>query len=188
MQDLIRSLRGMANGSGRKLLALIAFQLLCTLIFIFDVLDESRNAQGRISLTPIALPEVLATLGLCIGMVVEWRLLLQMQRRQEEMARGLSVAAGAIDALMRRYFAEWGLTPAECDVAAFLIKGCSISEIAALRGSAEGTVKAQLNAIYRKADVTGRAQLVSLLVEDLFAAPLPEITPQAPAQNAAKAV
>ena len=64
------------------------------------------------------------------------------------------------------------LTPAERDVAGFTIKGYSIAEIAQLRGSAEGTVKTHLNAIYRKAGVTGRGQLVSLLVEDLFRAPL----------------
>jgi DNA-binding CsgD family transcriptional regulator len=48
----------------------------------------------------------------------------------------------------------------------------SISEIAVLRGSREGTIKAHLNAIYRKAGVSGRSQLVSLLVEDLMQEPL----------------
>ena len=44
--------------------------------------------------------------------------------------------------------------------------------IAELRGSAEGTIKTHLNAIYRKSGVSGRAQLVSVLVEDLLHAPL----------------
>jgi hypothetical protein len=35
----------------------------------------------------------------------------------------------------------------------------STAEIAALRSTSEGTVKAQTNAIYRKAGVTGRSQL-----------------------------
>ena len=39
---------------------------------------------------------------------------------------------------------------------------------AKLRGSAEGTIKTHLNAIYRKSGVTGRAQLVSILIEDLM--------------------
>jgi len=44
----------------------------------------------------------------------------------------------------------------------------STQEIASLRGTAGGTVKAQTNAIYRKAGVTGRSQLLSLFIEDLM--------------------
>ena len=35
-------------------------------------------------------------------------------------------------------------------------------------GRPEGTVKAQTNAIYRKAGVSGRSQLLSLFIEDLM--------------------
>ena len=41
-------------------------------------------------------------------------------------------------------------------------------------------IKTHLNAIYRKSGVAGRSQLVSVLVEDLFQAPLlPETRSQA---------
>jgi DNA-binding CsgD family transcriptional regulator len=70
--------------------------------------------------------------------------------------------------LLAERFEEWALTPAEKDVALFAIKGMSTSEIAGLRNTSEGTVKAQTNAIYRKAGVTGRAQLLSLFIEDLM--------------------
>ena len=36
---------------------------------------------------------------------------------------------------MEGYFADWGLTPSEADIATFTIKGYSIAEIAGLRGS-----------------------------------------------------
>ncbi len=52
--------------------------------------------------------------------------------------------------------------------ALFALKGFSIAEIAALRDTSEGTVKAQTNAIYRKAGVSGRPQFLSLFVEDLM--------------------
>jgi len=42
------------------------------------------------------------------------------------------------------------------------IKGLSIAEIAAVRQTRDGTIKAQCTAIYRKAGVTGRPQLISL--------------------------
>jgi DNA-binding CsgD family transcriptional regulator len=70
--------------------------------------------------------------------------------------------------LMLTRFRDWGLTSAERDVALFAIKGLSTQEIASLRGTAEGTVKAQTNAIYRKAGVNGRPQLLSLFIEDLM--------------------
>jgi len=70
--------------------------------------------------------------------------------------------------LVEDRFGEWGFTPAERDVALFALKGFSIAEIAALRDTSEGTVKAQTNAIYRKAGVSGRPQFLSLFVEDLM--------------------
>ena len=54
-------------------------------------------------------------------------------------------------------------------MALFTIKGLSIQEIAALRNTSEGTVKAQSNAIYRKSGVSGRAQLLSLFLDTLLA-------------------
>jgi DNA-binding CsgD family transcriptional regulator len=175
MRGLAARLQRFVQRQGAGLIALIAVQILCTLVFLQDLLREAQSLGRGFGAT--TLPECLATLGLCLGIGVELYLWRGMQQRQADMARGLSVAAGAIDGLMRRYFHDWDLTPAESDVAAFTIKGCSIAEVAQLRGSAEGTVKAHLNAIYRKAGVAGRAQLVSLLVEDLFNAPLPAARP-----------
>jgi DNA-binding CsgD family transcriptional regulator len=82
--------------------------------------------------------------------------------------------------LLADRFADWGLTPAERDVALFAIKGMSTAEIAALRNTSEGTVKAQTNAIYRKAGVTGRPQLLSLFIEDLMGEGLPGARVEAP--------
>ena len=50
----------------------------------------------------------------------------------------------------------------------FLTKGLNTRDIAEMRGTSEGTVKAQTNAIYRKAGVTGRTQLLSTFIEDLM--------------------
>jgi DNA-binding CsgD family transcriptional regulator len=68
-------------------------------------------------------------------------------------------------------FEDWGLTAAERDVALFALKGLSIAEIADLRQTSQGTVKAQTNAIYRKAGVSGRPQLLSLFVDELMDSP-----------------
>jgi len=102
------------------------------------------------------------------GVAFEGSYLVRLLRRQAHAERALSAASGALHEVMEGYFEDWRLTPAEADVAAFTIKGFSIAEIATLRGSAEGTVKTHLNAIYRKAGVTGRSQLLSLFIEDLM--------------------
>ncbi len=153
----------------RFLVALILFQMLCTLFFIFDVVEDFNEGDA---LLLHLVPEVAATLGLILGIIFEIIALRYFLGREADMRRGLSVAAGALADVMEGYFQTWGLTPAESDVARFTIKGFSIAEIAELRGSAEGTIKTHLNAIYRKSGVAGRAQLVSLLVEDLLNAPL----------------
>jgi DNA-binding CsgD family transcriptional regulator len=71
------------------------------------------------------------------------------------------------------YFDNWGLTPAEAEVAMLAMKGFDGAEIAEMRGAAKGTVRAQLTRVYAKAGVSNRAQLVSLLVEDLLERPDP---------------
>lgn len=152
-----------------SLVALIVFQALCSAFFVFDVIEDLR--EGGVPLLHM-LPEIGATIGLFVGIVFEVRSLMALLRRQAHMEKSLGVAAGALAELMEDYFRQWALTPSEADVAAFTIKGYSIAEIATLRGSAEGTVKTHLNAIYRKAGVQGRGQLVSLLIEDLLNAPL----------------
>ena len=68
-------------------------------------------------------------------------------------------------------------------MAIFAIKGLRTQEIADMRRTSEGTVKAQTNAIYRKAGVNGRTQLLSLFIEDLMDGALPQ--PAAPLRQAA---
>lgn len=153
----------------RPLVTLIVFQCLCMVFFLFDLAEDLASGTD-----PLAhmLPEFAATFGLIIGIVFEVVVLRDLNARARAMKQGIDVASGALARVIEGYFTTWRLTAAERDVALFTIKGFSIAEIAGLRESAEGTVKTHLNAIYRKAGVPGRAQLVSLLVEDLLGGPL----------------
>lgn len=154
------------------LTGLILFQILCTVVFVLDVTSD-MEPLGMSSFAYSKLwPEIGAAAGLVLGIVFEGVALFALVRRQARLTQGLHAASGALADLMENYFRDWKLTPSEQAVAAFTIKGYSIAEVAGLRGTAEGTVKTHLNAIYRKAGVTGRAQLVSLLVEDLLHGPL----------------
>jgi DNA-binding CsgD family transcriptional regulator len=112
--------------------------------------------------------EIGSAIGLAAGVVFGAIALINAHRHRNVAEARLRAASGAFIDLLNERFAEWGLTPAEADVALFAIKGLSTADIAQLRGTSEGTVKAQTNAIYRKAGVTGRPQLLSLFIDDLM--------------------
>lgn len=149
--------------------ALFAVQALCAFFFVSDILSSLLGLRS----TPLAwelreLLEIGAALGLLLGLVLGALVLRRSFRDRRVAEEKLRRASGAFMDLLDERFAEWALTPAERDVALFAIKGMSTAEIATLRGTSEGTIKAQTNAIYRKAGVSGRSQLLSLFIDDLM--------------------
>jgi DNA-binding CsgD family transcriptional regulator len=175
------------GGQSYALAALILAQAACAAFFLWDISGDVAALKHRVFADLHILTEIFANLGLIAAIAVEARVLTRLLRRQQHDARALSIASGALYELIEGWFADWRLTPAEADVAMFAIKGFSIAEIARLRGSAEPTVKTHLNAIYRKAGVPGRAQLASLMVEELLGRPLVEAGPRRPAREASGA-
>jgi DNA-binding CsgD family transcriptional regulator len=105
--------------------------------------------------------ELLLSLALLGGLIATALQIRTLSRRQHQMRRQLDVASGAFAKLIEQQFTDWNLSSAERDVALLAIKGLPIAEIATLRQTKEGTVKAQCAAVYRKAGVTGRLQLLS---------------------------
>ncbi len=151
--------------------------------FLFDILS-SVVGFWTVPLT-WAMREALeigAALALVLGIGVTTATLVRAVRGRQQAEERLRLASAAFMDVIAERFAEWGLTPAERDVALFAIKGMSTAEIAMLRSTSEGTVKAQTNAIYRKAGVTGRSQLLSLFIDDLMRDdPLPPVRVQSAA-------
>ena len=119
--------------------------------------------------------------GLALGVFLGWFALRASIRRALAAEEKLRLCSSTFVDILNEHFVKWKLTPAERDVALFLTKGLSTREIAALRGTSEGTIKAQTNAIYRKAEVAGRPQLLGLFIEDLLDDAL---MPQAASQDA----
>ena len=131
-------------------------------VFVIDVISEWKE----LSLHGIV--EVLAVLGLAIGAFLALREYRTLLRRNTKVERELNVASGAFQEVIEHHFDRWGLTLAERDVALFLIKGLSIADVAAMRATRDGTIKAQSAAIYRKAGVSSRSELISVMVEELI--------------------
>ncbi len=144
-------------------------QVICAFFFISDILASVFGFSVR----PLAwetreLMEIGAAFGLAIGVLLGGIMLYRAVRSRNIAEAKVRRAATAFHDLLEERFAEWALTPAECDVALFAIKGMSTAEIAVMRVTSEGTVKAQTNAIYRKAGVSGRPQLLAVFIEDLM--------------------
>ena len=151
------------------LIALLLVQAACAFFFVSDILASVFGLRT----TPISwqtreLMEIGAAIGLILGLALGAIALYRTIRQRNLAEERLRRASSDFMDMLEESFADWGLTAAERDVALFAIKGMSTAEIAALRNTSEGTVKAQTNAIYRKAGVTGRSQLLSLFIEDLM--------------------
>ena len=148
---------------------LLALQLSAAGFFLFDILTSVLGIRTRpISWALYEAFQIVAAVALVLGVLVTARLLLRSMQARARAEESLRLASGAFMEVLEEKFTQWTLTPAERDVALFAIKGLSTAEIAGVRNTSEGTVKAQTNAIYRKAGVTGRPQLLSLFIEDLI--------------------
>jgi len=157
--------------------AILVIQSLCGIFFVSDILLSVLGVPiSPIPWTYREAMEIAAALGLVLGVVLGAMLLRASLRRTRAAEEALRAASGAFMEVVADRFEEWGLTPAERDVALFALKGMSIAEIAQLRDTSQGTVKAQTNAIYRKAGVSGRPQLLSLFVDDLMGDGMPVAT------------
>ncbi|WP_457651018.1 helix-turn-helix transcriptional regulator [Profundibacter sp.] len=148
---------------------LVALQMLCGAYFLWEILASVLG----LPLIPLRweqreIVEIGATVGLLLGSLMGVALAITARREMRRAKRAQRLTAGQFTDVVREYFAKLGLTPAETEVAWYILKGMSISEIAELRNTREGTVKTQGTAIYKKAGVSGKSQLMSLLVEDLL--------------------
>ena len=159
-----------ARGRIRLTVAALATQGVAIVFFVGDViwdLAEIATPQSNEHWWHAAL-ELTAVVSLVVAFGVTLSILSGLYARLSEARAALGAARNAFSEVLSAAFEDWHLTPAERDVALLSIKGLSIGEIASLRATREGTVKAQLNAIYAKAGVSGRAQLLAHFIEILL--------------------
>ncbi|MCB1463452.1 MAG: helix-turn-helix transcriptional regulator [Nitratireductor sp.] len=150
----------------RRLLVLILIQLSLSVLFLSELVTYYVIGYDNIPWELVELYELseavitIASVGIGVSMVV------LLTRRNDHVEAQLKAASGAFHELMLTRFREWELSPSEAEVALFTIKGMSNGEIARLRGTSEGTIKAQSNAVFRKAGVNGRTQLLGIFMEE----------------------
>ena len=151
------------------LLGLLGFQSVCALFFLADAVADFFGMEHLLGGVEHHYFEFAVVVALVLGVTFTAFEIHKVLRRQRSMEATVKAASGAFQQLMEDYFDAWALTPSERDVALLAIKGLSIAQIAEVRQTKEGTIKAQCNATYRKAGVTGRPQLLSLFIDELMA-------------------
>lgn len=171
-----RRIRADRRRAGALAVVLVA-QALASVFFIADVAQDFL----WLGLSPHTVLEGVVSLALIVGTTFGAVQMRQILTRIRQAETAMSIASGALFELIKARFAEWGLTPAEAEVALFTLKGLDIADIAQARGAAPGTVRAQMTRIYAKAEVSGRGQLTSLFIEDLLLAPKKDYS--APAED-----
>ena len=103
-----------------------------------------------------------AGVALILGREI-WRMRLSMTQMDAQ----IRASQEAFQATVASFAASWKLSVAEQDVLMLVLKGCTHSQIAAMRNTAEGTVKAQAARIYQKSGFANKNELLSALIEDL---------------------
>lgn len=166
----------MKTGLPALIMGLIVAQIICAVVFLVDVLTDISELSA---LDWQIVPEALASIALLVGIAFEAIYLVHLLRRKASLERSVGMASAALQTVIDSNFDDWKLTASERDVAALMVKGLSISEIANVRGSAEGTVKAHLNAIYRKSNARNRAEVLSHIMDTMIDKPLLEAAREA---------
>lgn len=112
--------------------------------------------------------EITATLGLGMAFALIRADLRRSKADQQADRERLSAIRADFDRMMRRRFTDWGLSPAERDVALLTVRGLKIADIAEMRGAHQGTIKSQLSTIFRKSGVSNRTEFVASFIDELL--------------------
>ncbi|MDX8346914.1 LuxR C-terminal-related transcriptional regulator [Cognatiyoonia sp. IB215446] len=105
-------------------------------------------------------------LNAVIALILGWEAI-RLFRSMNAMDTQLKASAAAFQSTVSSYAKKWRLSDAEKDVLMLILKGCTQGQIAEMRKTAEGTVKAQAARIYQKSGFNNKNELLSTLVEDL---------------------
>ena len=140
---------------------LISFTLILIIIFkLIDLsIDISSNVEPKHIFQEIML--IVVSLALFVYLMIDIHKrttneklnLAQLKASKENIRllnQQLEDSKVAFFSKIEEQFQKWGLTAAEKEVALFLVKGLSTSEIANIRDKSEKTISNQSSAIYKK--------------------------------------
>ncbi len=148
-------------------------------LLIFDLAADMAEEVGLLHLLSEGLAALVAIVG--VGLLVDR--IRRLHRQQRRLAQRLELSESeaqmwreetadlrrGLRSAMDRQFDRWELTPAEREIAMYLLRGLSHKQIAGRRKASERTVRQQAHMLYRKAGMAGRSDLSAFFLSDLFA-------------------
>lgn len=144
----------------KMLVLALVIQITAAVFIVLEAFVELLDGAGRWH--PVA--EAPIALALCIGIAFVMRDLAAALHKTRDQQRKLELVAEEFTKVVTNFFDRWNLTPSEREVAYLSLKGHEVKEIARLRQTAEGTIRAQLTRIYEKSGTANRAQLASIFM------------------------
>lgn len=146
---------------------IMSLQVLCLIAFTADTLVDFYTS-GDQRLGPHIFIEFVSIAILLLLFMLEWITLPKALVAKDAVIDDLLQARRSIDKIVHSKVKTWNLSPAEEEVTLLVFKGMNGTEIAQLRGTSEGTTKAQLSSIYRKVGVSSRADLIALILDAIY--------------------
>jgi len=153
----------------RSLVISFTIIAICEAFFLVDVFADAFHIDIVIPWIEHSALELVSAVALAFALTAIGLQIKRLLVEHGDAQASVQVASGELLAVIYAKFDDWDLTPSEREIALLLIKGFSAQEIADMRDTRSGTVKSQSSAIYQKADVKGRNELVAYFVEDLLA-------------------
>ncbi|MCW9035410.1 MAG: helix-turn-helix transcriptional regulator [Alphaproteobacteria bacterium] len=141
---------------------------ICEVFFLMDVAADFFYIDIAIAWIDHSAIELVSTFTLAFALFAIGYQIKCLLKEHREAQASVQVAKGELLAVIYAKFDEWHLSPSEREIALLLMKGLTIQEIADVRSTQQGTVKSQSSAIYQKAEVKSRNELVAYFVEDLL--------------------
>ncbi|MGJ8686302.1 MAG: helix-turn-helix transcriptional regulator [Spongiibacteraceae bacterium] len=142
-----------------------------------DILTDIRSGVGILHVIEEGVVLAAAALGLLFLILGLRRQQREIQQLQSDLqasrsiplqAPPLAAARHELGKVIVQQFEQWHLSQSEREIGQLLLKGCSLKEIALLRGTGEKTVRQQASSIYQKAEVSGRHTFSAWFIEDLL--------------------
>lgn len=152
---------------------ILLLQVMSCLFFTYDVIkDVAVHAKDN---TPYSEEEAVhtifeffAVLGLLFGSVTMWRTLEYNLQLNVKASETIEIQKGHFDEIALSRFNFWKFTASEKDVARLILRGLSLKDIAEARGVSVGTIKAQINSIFRKSKTENRAAFLGLFIDEFL--------------------
>jgi len=150
-------------------------------IFAWGLADIALDSPDELQPIHLAFEVCLLLLSLVVGIWL-WRLwrsserqlrateesLKQTQDLHEEWSQRVALLTEGFQIAIKAQFSDWLLTPAESEVANYLLRGFSHKDIARFTHRSERTVRQHSVAVYKKAKLAGRAELSAFFLEGLL--------------------